>query len=270
MWFLILLAAIFLLWLFFKLFKLPKFGSLNMICGGVKTGKTQLCCYAAFRAYRRALIGNYIYNYFARFLPCIIAHKPGPKAEKPLFYSNIPVRHKYYVPLTKDLLLRKKRFVYKSVVMISEAALVADSQNFRDQDVNENLLLFAKLCAHETKGGSVYIETQNIADVHYNIKRSCSNFLYIHHQIKLPFFCVLYCREMIYTGEQETINTFDEDVEKTLLRVIVPKYIWKRYDRYCYSVLTDNLPVERNFTDNRTAHDLKAHEVLRIERSVKK
>lgn len=268
--FVIIIVSCLLLWLFFRLFKLPKFGSLNMICGGVKTGKTQLACYAAFRAYRRAIVGWWLYNHIFRFIPCIIFHKPNPKAEQPLFYSNIPVRHRYYVPLTEDLLLRRKRFAYKSIVLISEAALVADSQNFRNDDVNENLLLFAKLCAHETKGGAVFIETQNIADVHYNIKRSCSNFIYIHHQIKLPFFCVLYCREMMYTGEQEVVNTIGEDIEQSLLRVIVPKYIWRKYDRYCYSVLTDGLSVVGDPTDNRRAFDLKAHNVLRIERKVKK
>lgn len=38
-------------------------------------------------------------------------------------------------------------------------------------------------------------------------------------------------------------NDFNEDVEETLQLCIVPKRVWKLYDRYCYSVLTDHLPL---------------------------
>ena len=68
-----------------------------------------------------------------------------PLQPEPLLYSNIPLSCPY-VPLTKELLLRKKRFVYGSTVLISEASLVADSQLIKDKVINERLLKFFKLC----------------------------------------------------------------------------------------------------------------------------
>ena len=79
----------------------------------------------------------------------------------PLIYSNVPLAMPY-VPLTDDLLLRKKRFVYGSVIYVQEASLVADSQLIRDMDVNERLMLFNKLIGHETKGGVIIYDTQCI------------------------------------------------------------------------------------------------------------
>ena len=55
---------------------------------------------------------------------------------------------------------------------------------------------------------------------------------------------MVYVREMFYSEDNSSVNVFNEDVEKTLLRIIVPKSIWKKFDAYCYSKLTDNLERE--------------------------
>ena len=96
---------------------------------------------------------------------------------------------KSYVKITEDLLLRKVRPRFGSVIFIDEASLVADSQLIKDMELNETLLLFNKLIGHETKGGCVIYDTQCISDVHFSIKRSLSEYFYIHHLTKwTPFF----------------------------------------------------------------------------------
>ena len=115
---------------------------------------------------------------------------------------------------------------------------------FRDMDVNERLLQFNKLIGHETRGGGIIYDTQSIGDCHYAIKRSISSFIWIHHNIKFPFFVVLYVREMFYSEDGIATNVFNEDVEQTLLRIIIPKSIWKKFDAYCYSKMTDDLERE--------------------------
>ena len=58
------------------------------------------------------------------------------------------------------------------------------------------------------------------------------------------------------------MNTFDDDVEKTLQLVIIPKRVWKLFDCYCYSVLTDDLPVVDQTVDVELLQDKKARRIV--------
>lgn len=229
MWILILVIVAIVLYLITKYFKTLKIGSLTLVSGGVKTGKTTLAVYIATREYRRVHLKWRIRKLF------------GVREEEPLLYTNIPLKCKH-VMLEKEHLLRDKRFNYKSVILISEASLFADSQLIKDQDVNQQLLLFNKLIGHETKGGKLVYDTQQIQDCHYSIKRSLSSYFYIHHINKwFPFFIVAYVKEYRYSEDNSVIGTEIEDIEDTLKRVFIPKSVWRKFDCYCYSVLTDGL-----------------------------
>jgi hypothetical protein len=172
----------------------------------------------------------------------------------PLLYSNIPLAVPY-VPLTQKLIERKERFRYGSVIYINEASLFADSQLVKDMDTNNALLMFNKLIGHELLGGYIIYDTQQIADCHYSVKRCLSNYFYIHHLQKwIPFFLVAYVRECIYSEDGSVTNNFNEDIEDSLVRVIIPKSTWKKFDAYCYSAATDDLPVAEKV---RTASTLK-------------
>lgn len=233
----IILAVIFFI-MYFRLRKVPKLGCLALITGGVKTGKSTLAIYLAIRQNRRQRRKWRIYMLLKKVLPFL------PAREEPLLYSNVPLAGVNYVPLTVELLLREKRFNYRSTIYVQEASLVEDSQMFKDMDINERLLYFNKLIGHETRGGGIIYDTQAIQDCHYAIKRSISSYIWIHHNVKIPFFVMVYVREMFYSEDNSSVNVFNEDVEKTLLRIIVPKSIWKKFDAYCYSKFTDNLERE--------------------------
>lgn len=233
-----LVALVIFLIMFFHLRKVPKCGSLTLITGGVKSGKSTVSVHLAIRMYRKNKLKWHLYMFLRKVLRFL------PAREKPLLYSNIPLAGIEYVELTEELLLREKRFAYKSIIYCQEASLVADSQQWRDMDINERLLHLNKLIGHETRGGAIIYDTQSIQDCHYAIKRSVSSYLWIHHNTKIPFFVLVYVREMFYSEDGTGINVFNEDVEKTLLRIMIPKSIWKRFDAYCYSKLTDHLPVE--------------------------
>lgn len=246
----------FFVWKFLRKFKTPKIGSMSLISGGVKCGKSTLAVAIVLSEHRRRCRKIKFKNFFLRLLK-------KPEIELPLIYSNIPLACPY-VKLTDDLLLRKKRFVYGSVIYVCEAALVADSQLIRDMELNERLLLFNKLIGHETKGGCLIYDTQCVGDIHYSVKRSLSEYIYIHHLTKwIPFFLVAYVRECHYSDDSSTINAFTDDVESNLRRVIIRKSTWKYFDAYCYSCLTDDLPVEKKIVNNdKHTEDLKAREIL--------
>lgn len=237
----------------YKQFKFPKINALTLVSGGVKTGKTTFAVALAMQNYNRLHRRWKIKKFLATLL-----HRDFD-TEEPLLYSNIPLAVPY-VPLTEDLLLRKSRFRFGSVILCSEASLVADSQMIKTDSVNNRLLLFNKLIGHELHGSYLIYDTQSVSDTHYSIKRSLSEYFYIHHLTKwIPFFMVAYVREERYCADNTSINTYDKDVEETLTRVIIPKSVWKKFDSYCYSCITDDLPCEDNVV---VADNLKANRIV--------
>ena len=231
-----------------------------LITGGIKTGKTTLSVHMVYRKWRSQVLKTHIQNFFGKLfkkmrLKRFKAWKPK---DIPVIYSNIPLSIPY-VPMTTDLLERKERFIYGSVVYLCEASLVADSMSYKDDYLNEQLLLFNKLFAHETKGGYLFYDTQSISDNHYAIRRCLSTYFYIHHTKKIPFFCLMWVRELKFNEDGSQVNVYDEDVEETLKLIIVPKKRWKLFDCYCYSVLTDSLPVNGTKTK---APTLKASNII--------
>lgn len=259
-YFLILIGALILLFVFDKKFiKHLKLGNLVLVTGGVKTGKSTLAVNLTIKQYKR----NLRFYKIRCFFVCVFKiFKPDlTMPEKPLLYSNVPLNVKYgYVPLTEKLLKRESRFAYKSVIYINEASLIADSMFYKDMVANEQLLLFNKLIAHSTKGGYLIYDTQSIQDCHFAIKRCLNNYFNIHHCVKVfPFFVFLKVREMFYSDDGSVINIADNDIEFNNKWVCVPKSTWKKFDCYCYSVLTDNLPIEKNVV---IAKSLKADTIV--------
>lgn len=247
---LIILALIVIGFALWKL-KIPKCGNVILVTGGVKTGKSTLSVRLTYKLYKRNRNKVLFHNYFLRFF-----NKDKSKKELPLIYSNVPLSVPF-VPLTEDLLYRRSRFVYGSVIYFCEASLLAGSMDFKDDVLNETLPLFVKLIGHETKGGYLVFDTQAVNDLHFGIKRNLSSYFYIHHKKSIPFFLILSVRELVFMDN--TSNEFNEDVEETLKTVIVPKSTWKLFDCYCYSALTDHLPIEKTIVRTK---DLKAREIL--------
>lgn len=247
------------LFLYFKIlskFKVPKTGCLILVSGSVKSGKSTFALHLARSQYRKNLRA-----WRLDYILCKITRKELP--EKPLLYSNIPLAMPH-VRLTKDLLSRKSRFAYHSVVYINEASLVVDNQLYQDKDLSERVKLLVKLFGHEVHsgGGRLILDTQAIGDVSIEVRRTLSEYFYIHHIVKwLPGFILAYVREERYSEDGTTVNSYNEDLEDSLRKVLIPKSIWKKFDSCCFSALTDNLPVENREVEN-PKFDLKCNDIL--------
>lgn len=241
-------------------FKLPKFGAITVFTGGVKKGKTAISLYCALSQYKRNLRRWKVRTFFTRILNFFFKNKYQYE-EKPLFYSNIPLRNMEYCALTTNHLLRKYRFNYKSVVFLDEASLVADSMLIKDKTVNTELLLFCKLFGHSTKGGNLFINSHCISDLHYAIKRCTSDYFYIHNLSNWLLFNVAKCREERFSEDGTDLNVYDEDIEKSLVSIIMFRNIFKKYDCYCYSEFTDNLPRLNNLRYKTKYDSLKTTDI---------
>lgn len=240
-------------------FKTPKVGAVSLITGGVKTGKTTFAVNLAIKNYKRNVRSVKIRNFFAKLLR-------KQQEPLPLLYSNIPLAVPY-VPVTRDLLQRKVRPVYKSVVLLSEASLVADSQLFKDSVLNEELMLFVKLFGHESHSGCLILDTQSVCDLHYSFKRCLSEYFYIHHLGKYLFFNVAYVRECRYSEDGTVVSIDTGDSEENLKKVLISRKVWKYFDAYCYSAMTDDLPIAK---DVRRAKTLKIKKIVSFRHWIEK
>lgn len=256
-WLIFLALVVGISWLVAKIaskFKVPKIPCVALVTGGVKSGKSTLSVYMAIQTYNRVHRRWKIRVFFQNLF-----HKPLD--EEPLLYSNIPLAVPY-VPITLELLQRKVRPRYGSVAYVNEASLLADQMlSLKKDDTNERLTLFNKLFGHETIGGVLIYDTQCVADVHYAVRRSLSSYIYVHHlEKRIPFFLIAQVREERYSDDRGVINAYNEDVEESLKKVLIPKRVWKKFDAYCFSCLTDGLPVSDNVIED--CVDLKAREIV--------
>lgn len=249
---LILVVVVILYFVYRKNFKILKTPSVALITGGVKCGKSLLSVKLSIKDFKRKHRKWWFFRY--------ILH--DKVKEEPLYYTNVSISFgslKRKKPhrldrcirfITLDSLMREKRYNYKSVIYIQEASLMSDNMDFNNKIRNINLSLYAKLIAHETRGGSLYIDTQSILDVHYAFKRVASTYFFIQKHLNLLLFHILYVREMINT--ENGVNNFQDDVDTTTRKVLIPFWYHHKYDRYEYSYLTDELEItsEKNIKHN--------------------
>lgn len=267
-WLWVLIAiAILLIVVFLRHSKFIKHNNLTLITGGVKCGKTTLAVALSVKLYIKTLKKWMFYDKMCRLF------KRTNDTEKPLFYSNVPVKVLYkgkdvgYVELTPELATRKKRFAYGSVILVSECSLFADSMDVKDRDFNNAMSLLNKLIAHETKGGYIFYETQALSDCHYSVKRCLDKTIWINHCYKLPFILAYDVRELAYSYDNNNItNMFAGDVDDDKRFVFISKRWWKCFDTYCYSAMTDDLKVEDHVVK---ATNLKCDKIVTA-RGVKK
>lgn len=238
--FILICVAWFFVHKFLSKFKFPKVGAIAVIVGGVKSGKSAVSVGLAVSNYKRVLRQWRLSCFFVKFLN-LFRREKLEFPEKPFLYSSIPLKGIEYVPLTRAHLMREVRFNYKSVVLIDEASLVADSQLIKDKEINTQLLLFFKLFGHETHGGRCIVNTHCITDLHYALKRTTSQYFYLHHLSKyIPFFTLAYMREERFSEDGANVNAYTDDVEDSMKRVLMRSSVFKRYDPFCFSSLTDD------------------------------
>lgn len=252
--YIILFLIFILLFLYLFQFKKIKFSCVFLITGAPKTGKTFINVWLACHYFKSNVLKWYINKFL--ILPVInffrILFKKSKLVVplKPMLYSNIPLANIKYNDLTLDIIKRKARIPNKSIVLIDEASLLADSMCFKNQITNEEISLFIKLFGHYSHGGKLIYNTQDLADMHYGFKRCTGSMLWIHSKIKFPFFSILKVRELISLNDDQVVtsNNFNEDVELSCLKLFVPNKYMSYYDCFAFSELTDDLPMQVDYS----------------------
>lgn len=239
----------------FKTIKMP---NVFLVTGAVKTGKTLLSVHLAIKEYRKELIRYYIRKtIFSMFFI-------KNDLEKPMLYSNIPLAKVRYNLLTIDMILCNVRIPYRSIVLLDEASLLADSMAFKDKYINNRLMRWVKLFAHITKGGRLIITTQAVCDLHMSFKRCLNNYLYIYSRVKLPFITIMKVREMLYSEDNSMVNNSSEDIELSMRTIFFFNSAYKKYDCYSYSTFTDykTIYVDYDKLPKGYKDDLKVYQIV--------
>lgn len=253
---LIIVLVVLYLW-FFKFKKNLNIDAITLVNGGVKTGKSTLSVHLSLKYYKKALKRWKIRSVLRRLF--------GKEVEeKPLLYSNIPLKADY-VLLSNEVLQRIKRIPYGSVVYIGEFSLVADNKFFKSATPLqiESLMLFIKLFGHETGGkGKMFIDTQCISDLPVDVRRCLNRYLWIERSIKwIPFILVFKVRELMYSEDNTSVNVFNSDIEDNTKLLFISKSVWNKFDYCCYSVFTDHLECSGIVTDGKKLDSLKAQAI---------
>lgn len=237
-----------------KILKLP---NVFLITGAVKTGKSALSVHLGIKQYRKNVFKWWLGKgfYWLRY------HTLNDYPLKPMLYSNIPLGTMHN-RLTKEIIYRQVKIPKKSVVIIDEASLFADSQLIKDKNINNALTLFSKLFGHETYGGMLIYNSQAISDLHYAIKRACGRYIYIYESTKYPFITIAKVREMVYSDDTSVVNDVSQDLELSMRTMVYFNRVYKKYDAYCYSVLTDHLMIQVDYDYKFDKKDLKAREIV--------
>lgn len=256
--FLILLLVVYL-----KYFKVPKMKNVIFVDGSLGTGKSALTVCLAIRMYKRQ-VRHHKFRLFMSHIPLL---KKWQNDEMPLLYSNIKLRNIDYVPLTKDLLVRKNvRYAYKSVVILDEFSLIADQNMYgkKFEEVTERMSEFFKLFRHQTKGGYMFINSQSTSDLNFTLKSVLSDYFYIHSKSSrfVPFIQVLKVQECRYSRDNSSLQVNIDDVEDNLKIMVMLKKWFKYYDTYCHSIFTDMLPVYSDVRRNLKGDSLKTENLV--------
>lgn len=259
-----------------KKLKLP---NVYLVTGAVKSGKSCFSVGLAVKQYKKNLFSWYMCYPIRKFIDwcrLLKTKKTGEVFEtciplKPMLYSNIPLARVKYNPFTKEILLRQVRIPNKSVALLDEVSLVADSMLFNDKGINEKLMLLVKLWGHMTHGGTMILNTQSILDTHFAFKRCVGQYLYIYSMQKGVFFNHFQVREMMYSSGDGTssnvTNNVEGDLETSTLKIWHRKKYMKMYDCYCYSCFTDNLAYQVDYDRpvKSKKDDLKAYVLISLQ-----
>lgn len=254
---LIVVAILFVIHFINKRFKRLNMPNVFLITGAVKTGKTLLAVHLARKEIRSARFKWHIKSFFLR---CLGREIP----KKPMLYTNIPIAKTEYNIVTMDILLCKVRIPDKSVVLLDEASLIADSMLFKDKEINARLMRFVKLFAHYTHGGKLIIDTQSLSDLHFAFKRCLNNYLYIYSRNKFPLITIMQVREMLYSDDGSMVNNSIEDVELSMRKLVIFNWTYNMYDCYCYSIFTDHLDYQVQYVFRKLDKDsdMKSYQLV--------
>lgn len=248
-----------------------KYDTTIVFTGGLGSGKSLNSVKVAVSCYKKNLLKwrikklfILISNYFNKII-CHIFNKKKLKLkvipEKPLLYSNIPIRlgKKQSVELNINHLILNSRISEYSVVFIDEFPQVLNQFDYNLEVVKNECNEFITYFRHYI-GGYLVVNAQSIEDITVQFRRKLNSYYWCYDFKKFLFFfyTMRIMNNRISDNEVSTTADFIEDNSKRIFGVL-PRGL---YNSRAYSKRYDKVKLLENVNFNRK--DLKTEKIIRF------
>jgi hypothetical protein len=245
-------VALYYLWVINKkIYKISN-NSVLAFTGGLGSGKSLTAVQVAISKHKKRY-RSWKFNQLIAFTPKARVRQMKNKNTPPLIYSNIPIKYKHYVELTKEHLILDSAIHEYSIVLIDEVGQFAGRYDWGNPLVKNELQEFIRFYRHYIDG-TLIITDQNSDNIVVDIRRRINVIYNLNDLVKLvpiPYFTLVRI--------QITPITITEDVmtiEKTDVGELMKHYIYHlitvkryesrmykhRYDKVLYEVTKGNTP----------------------------
>lgn len=206
--------------------------------GGLGSGKTFLSVRDALKCYAKL---NRKYRIY-----CFL--HPRKNVNKPVLYSNIPLRIKgklYSTMLTKEHLLLQESLVRPCVVLLDEIGAFANQFDFKNDNVINTFDEFVRFFRHYTY--SPYSESYMIVNdqcsenINLVVRRRLNKVHNLSNMLHIGPMVFYYERMINISEEIKTIDDENDTQDSMSLRFLLC-FNKKHYDSHCYSGRYDSLP----------------------------
>lgn len=252
---LIIIAVIIIFYFVFKHKYKQIDNNIVLYIGTAGSGKTLVCVKSAIRKYRNMKLKWY-------FSHLVFWKKPK---EKPVLYSNIPIRinsKKYAQKLTLNQLLLKEHINTNCVVLIDEIGNFASQMDYKNPLVDK-VEIFIRYFRHITKGGYIYCNDQHNSFILNNIRRRVSK-MYILDSFRKYWHFAFTNVTKVYDIEDVVTNVdSDETDDLTGKRMFIWIPFTRLYDTYSYYWL--NPIVKSNSTE---FDSLESKEIIQLKGNI--
>lgn len=163
--------------------------------------------------------------------------------EKPLLYSNIPIKiskKEWSVKLKMEHITLNERISYKAITVITELGKIVSRYDHKNPNVADNIDEFVSLYRQFTKGGYFLCDDQSSDNAEVDIRRRLGTIINMLHFNKFWFFYWVKMRNITIS---EDIKTIEEESAEDNYRKRLGFFIGKpRYDTYAFSERYSTVP----------------------------
>lgn len=244
----------------YKWFYFIKVDNTLMFTGAPGTGKTNEAVRmslkllkAVRRSVKRQNFKVWLYN---------VTHKDKEEYyEKPLLYSNIPIKisnKEWSQKLKLEHLTLTERQTYKAVTFITEIGKIISRYDHKNPNISDNIDEYVSLYRQFTQGGYFLCDDQSSDNAEVDVRRRLGTIINMLHFNKFWF---VYWVKMRNITISEDIKTIEKESVEDNYRTRLGFFIGKpRYDTYAFSERYNSVP----YGNDKTWTKFKTNVIMKV------
>jgi hypothetical protein len=248
---LIFIVGLYYLWVINKkIYKISN-NSVLAFTGGLGSGKSLTAVHTAIKKHKKQY-RSWKFNQLIAITPKARVRRMKYKNTPPLIYSNIPIKYKHYVELTKEHLILDTKIHEYSIVLIDEVGQFAGRYDWGNPLVKNELQEFIRFYRHYIDG-TLIITDQNSDNIVVDIRRRINVIYNLNDLVKLvpiPYFTLMRIQITPITITEDVMTIEKTDVGELMKHYIYHLVIKKRYESRMYKHRYDHVPYQTTIGSN--------------------